>query len=215
LVVLFFIFGVALGPIGPGNKYARQSAWLQNAHTIGLCMFAYAQDHDQLYPDGNSSTEVFQKLLDGGYVTDPTLFYLAMPGKTKPVPGQKLKPENVSWDVTGGADLSSPDELPLVFMTGYKISYAPGSAAVPLVKPYPPFGLEEPYQKWFDWLLRRPTIRWSESGGIAVHYKNNSSMYKKLETAPNGDGTIPDFIPPDFKPDGKTYRQLTPDGVLP
>jgi hypothetical protein len=28
------------------------------------------------------------------------------------------------------------------------------------------------------------------------------------------DGTIPNIVPLDFKPDGKTYRQLTPDGVL-
>jgi hypothetical protein len=30
----------------------------------------------------------------------------------------------------------------------------------------------------------------------------------------NPDNTIPNVVPPDFKPDGKTYRQLTPDGVL-
>jgi len=29
------------------------------------------------------------------------------------------------------------------------------------------------------------------------------------------DASIPNFISPDFKPDGKTYRQLTPDGALP
>jgi hypothetical protein len=188
---------------------------MQYARTIGLSMFAYANDNNGAYPDGNSSTEVFQKLMDGGYVTDPTLFYLAMPGKIKPVPGQKLKPENVSWDVTGGADMSSPDELPLVFMTGYKISYTPGSAAVPLVKPYPPFGLEEPYQNWFDWLLRRPTIHWSAFGGIAVHYKSNTAKFMIFGPTANPNGTIPNFISPDFKPDGKTYRQLTPDGPLP
>jgi hypothetical protein len=29
------------------------------------------------------------------------------------------------------------------------------------------------------------------------------------------DGSIPNFIPADFDPKGKTYRQLTPDGELP
>jgi len=32
---------------------------------------------------------------------------------------------------------------------------------------------------------------------------------------PFPDGTIPNFIPADFDPKGKVYRQLTPDGELP
>ena len=180
-------------------------------------MFQYANDNNQKYPDGNSSTEVFKKLVDQSYITDPTIFYLAMPGKTKPVLGQKLKPENVSWDVTGGSpDASSSDGLPIVFITGYKITYAPGAAAIPLVKPYPRFGYEDRDRTWYDWLTGRPTIHYFHEGGIAVTYKSNSAMYRRLETpGPNGNGSIPNFIPPDFKPDGKIYRQLTPDGPLP
>jgi hypothetical protein len=53
------------------------------------------------------------------------------------------------------------------------------------------------------------------TSGIAVSYKGNNAMFMKLNTTPNSNSTIPNFIPPDFKPDGKTYRQLTPDGPLP
>jgi len=115
-----------------------------------------------------------------------------MEGKTKPV-SLRLKPENVCFDVTSPVDSSSPDGLPIVFSTGYKVNYVPGGAAVPLVKP--------------------------EYQGIAVCYKSNSASFLLLPfqpaTAENPDGSIPNFVPADFDPQGKTYRQLTPDGVLP
>ena len=85
-------------------------------------MVSYAADHDGKFPDGNTSTEVFQKLIDENYGNDPTIFYIPLPGKTKPLAGQKLKPENVCWDVTSGLDQNSPDELPVIFMTGYLVS---------------------------------------------------------------------------------------------
>lgn len=201
-------------PLPHGTYKLPQNACVQTERVLVLAMFQYANDNDGKYPDGKSSTEVFQKLLDGGYVTDPALFYVPMKGKKKGAAGQKLKPENVSWDVTGGVDAFSSDQIPIVFLTGYKVSYVPGGGAVPLSKPFPRFGLENPdpnfTERLFGW-----TIHYSDSGGIAVAYKNKSCMFKKLEIAPDGTGSIPRFIPPDFKPDGNTYRQLTPDGPLP
>ena len=177
-------------------------------------MFAYANDNDGNYPDGKSSTEVFQKLLDGQYCSDPNISYISLPGKTKAIPGQKLKPENVSWDVTSPLNQNSPNELPVVFMTGYKVKYVSGGAAIPLVKPYPPFWT----RTWLGWWQGEPNPPRNFEAldpGIAVCYKSNSAKYIKLETAPNGEGAIPNFISPEFKPDGMPYRQLTPDGVLP
>ena len=174
-------------------------------------MFAYSNDNNQQYPDGQSSTEVFQKLLDGNYVTDPAVFYVPLPGKIKAVAGQKLKPENVCYDVTSGVDANSPDELPLVFMTGYKVNYVPGGAAVPLVKPYPPFWT----RTWQGWWRGEPEPDPNLRPGIAVTYKSNNAVFMKLVTSANSDGSIPNFVSTKFKPDGKTYRQLTPDGPLP
>jgi hypothetical protein len=216
LVILLILFCVAIGPIQPGGiRQAAESGAMQTTRTVALAMFAYSNDHGQNYPDGNSSTEVFQKLMDGGYITDLNIFYLPMDGKIAPVSGQKLKPENISFDVTGGVDAGSPDELPVVFMTGYKVVYASGAAAVPLVKPYPRFGWVNPDQDFFDWLINRHEILYSHEGGLPLAYKSNSAMFKRLETSGPSAGTIPNFVSPDFKPGGKTYRQLTPEGPLP
>lgn len=187
LGILFILFRIALGPMLPGGiARAQENAALQSAHAIALALYSYTNDNNQNYPDGNSSTEVFQKLLDEKYVNDPAVFYFPLSGKTKPIPGQRLKPENVCWDVTSGVDSNSPNKLPVVFMTGYKVTYAPGGTAVALVKSGPL--------------------------GIAVFYKDNGAMFT---TTAHSDGSIPNFTPPNFKPDGKTYRQLTPDGPLP
>jgi type II secretory pathway pseudopilin PulG len=196
--ILLILAGVALGPMPGGIKKAPQSSSVQSAHALGLAMYSYANDNSQVYPDGKSSTEVCQQLMDGGYVTDPSIFYIPAPGKTKAAPGQKkLKPENVCWDVTaassGGLSSTEHTELPLLFVTGYRVSYTPGGAAIPLTKSQ-------------DSLM---------GDGAAVFYVNNSARWMNRVPAPDGTSSIPNFVPPDYKPDGKTYRQLTPDGVLP
>jgi len=196
MLAVIVILGVALGPITCGIKSAQQSSALQTAHAIGLALYSYANDHGGRYPDGKTSTEVFQQLLDQGYVNDPTLFfasYMRVAGKVPPT-GKVLKPENVSWDVTGGVDASDPDELPLLFLTGYKVTYAAGAAAVLAAPP--------PKRTWAQWWDDVPA--WEPF--MAVFYTN---MYAGKVFAAK-DGTIPNFIPADFDPKGKTYRQLTP-----
>jgi hypothetical protein len=181
-----------------GIEHAWGSAAMQQSHAIDLAMFSYANDNNQKYPDGKSSTEVFQKLMDGGYITDASIFYLPLTGKAKWT-GHKLKPENVGFDVTSGLEGTSPNQLPVVYMTGFKVSYTPGGAAVPIPRTYSLFG----------------NIPAPLDSGIAVTYKSNSAMFKDLSQAPNGSASIPNFVSPDFKPDGKTYRQLTPQGQIP
>src|ERR1700722_12787274 len=68
-----------------GIPQAKRDAMMQQCRQIGLMMISYAMDNaanNNAYPDGKSSTEVFQKLLDSGYCTDPSIFYLSLPGKT-------------------------------------------------------------------------------------------------------------------------------------
>ena len=212
VAILFILFVVPLGPMsGGGIRKARQSAGMQTAHAIGLALYSYASDNDQKYPDGASSTEVFQKLMDGGYVTDPEVFYIPMPGKTKPVAGAKLKPENISWDVTAPVELSAASKnLPVLFMTGYHIDYHPGGAATPIIKPFPRYWLDDSAQSWFTAMLG-DSYRYRPSQGLAVFYDNNSAAFHPVDA---GGYVISNFVPLDFTPDGKTYRQLTPDGVL-
>ena len=179
---------------------------ISKARDLGLSLFAYAQDHDGKYPEGKTSTEIFQKLLDGGYLANsdsgngaPDLLYYPIPGKVKAAPGTKiLKPENVCWDVTCCMDAQSPDELPMIVLTGYKVTYQAGASAIAL--PHPP-------RSWLDWWQGKdyPTKF------LVANYKSNSTRHFKASP----DGTIPNFIPTDFDPEGKTYRQLTPDGELP
>jgi len=150
-------------------------------------MFQYSKEHGGLYPTGKSSTEVFQKLIDGGYASDPSIFWdpvLDSPGKSKPT-SNILKPENVSWDVTVPVDSHSPDSLPVVFSTGYRVMYVSDGSAIP---------------------------RTAGNVGIEICYKNMSNIFVQDDRRP--DGIVHDAVPNDFKSDGKTYQQLTPDGLL-
>ena len=189
--ICLYIVGFFLGPINPGVHKARESASVQTAHLLGLCLYSYANDHQGLYPDGTSSTEVFQQLLDGGYVTDPAVFYVEMDGKTRASTGHKLKPENVCWDVTGGVSVKDDGQLPLVYLTGFRVTFAPGGGITPL-EPFPPY------------------VHFKKNDGLAVFYVNNSAAWLWGGDSPQ----MQHIFPPDFNAHGKTYRQLTPDGVL-
>jgi hypothetical protein len=213
LGIVALLLGVSLGPIyiGPLPNYA--SSWKQEAHIIVTVMYAYAEDHDQLYPTGDSSTQVFQELMDGGYITDPNVFYIPLPGKTPPVAGKKLKPENVSWDVTSGVDTDSPDGIPVVFMTGYRVTYEPGATARASIKPYPRYDQISWELKWRYRALTPD--QYTPPLGIAVAYKDDHAQFLPLDLKAHPDGSIPNFIPPEVKPDHKPYRQLTPNGAFP
>ena len=141
----------------------------------------YATDHGGVYPDGKTSTEVFQKLIDEKYIFDPTVFYFPMKGKTKPTTSQ-LTADNVCFDLTGGATTKSSKFLPIIFTTGYNITYAAGKAA------------------------DGDTVGNDDSKGIAVTYLSGSSAFQ----ARAGQGSAPNFIDPGFDPAGQTYRQLKP-----
>jgi hypothetical protein len=191
-------------------KGGNETASMQACRTIALAMFQYANDNGGKYPDGNSSTEVFQKLIDGNYVDNPTLFYTPFDGKTKGRKGERLKPENVCFDVTGAAGLHSPDGLPLVFLTGFRVDYRPGGKAVSLMAPYPVYERRTWWHFW-HWWHRVPG---SSFDYLAVAYVSNNAYAKMLEIPTSGNGFVRDFVSPSFDAKGNTYRQLAPDGVL-
>jgi hypothetical protein len=188
LFVLSCLAGIALGPINAGIKIAKENASMQTSRAIGLAMYQYAADHNGAYPDGKTSTEVFQKLLDGKYISDAGLFYLAMPGKTKAA-SSTLTAENVSYDVTSGVTASSSDAVPVVFCTGYTFTYAAGASAARDPASSTPFP--------------GPGKRFT---GLAVTYKNNNARFIQADD----DGTVPYFIPAGFDAGTATYRQLKP-----
>jgi hypothetical protein len=191
-IILTVCAAFFLGPLISDGINSHDSETMQMAHAIGISLFSYANDHNGHFPEGKTSTEVFQQLIDGKYVNKPTLFFVEMPGKAKPQSDQ-LKPENVCWDVTCCVDSTASDGLPLVFLTGYKVTYEPGSKA---------FLVHDSPKTWTQW--------WKGSGYtgnyMAVSYKSILSR----SIRPDADGSIPNFVPTDFDPKGKTYRQLTP-----
>jgi hypothetical protein len=209
LLVLFFGW-IAFPLITNRMIKDTESGTMQASRTIALALFQYANDHDGRYPDGNSSTEVFQKLIDGNYITDPGVFYVPLAGKVKARAGDRLKPENVSFDITGGADANAPDGLPLVFLTGYKVDYRPGGKAVSLTAPYT--GYQSVPRTWSEWWHDVPVQPYEPV--MCVTYKSNTAFGKRLELVQGGYGYARNFVPADFDAKGKTYRQLTPDGVL-
>lgn len=195
---------------GPMNQQPHMvtQGWVMQARGLGMALWSYSHvENKDVYPDGASSTEVFQKLLDAGYVSDPGYFYVPMPGKVKAAPNQRtLKPENVCFDVTGGVGEKDSGQVPVVFLTGFRVTYAPGAAARPLNGGFPTYETKQRllFFSWGD--------SWQDEGnmpGVAVFYKGNEMKWLRAQ-----DGAIPDFIPASFDAHGKTYRQLTPDGVL-
>jgi len=196
------------GMLMPMDTQGRQ--W---AKVIGIAMTQYADDHGGKYPAGESSTEVFQKLLDGRYLTDSYYFWLPLQGKVRGIRGQKLKPENVCFDVTCCVSRDDPENLPIVFTTGCKVTYTPGSAAIPLVKPFPQY--VQPHVTWGQWLgiEAKRTYDFTREQGMCVYYKNKHATCLPLTSSVNSDVSISDFVPLDFDSKGKSYRQLTPDGT--
>lgn len=211
-IVLLLLLIAFVGSIVPGIPPRR--AWgaieSQNVLLIIKSMLSYARDHQGNFPSGKSSTEVFQKLLDGGYAdymeNRPSVFYFPGKGKIPGVNGQPLKPENVCFDVTCPLDGSVPDDLPLVFSTGFKVSYEPGASAKRLV----PLEFRVPGFELF-----RPDPGPSHNC-VVIGYK--LPQVKRIfvtDDATNPNGSAQGFIPANFNAQGKIYQQLTPDGLLP
>jgi hypothetical protein len=180
ILVLPILAGIALGPIHNALIKAHGAGAAQLARAISLAMTAYANDHSGAYPEGKTSTEVFQQLIDGHYIPDPTIFYVPMAGKTKAT-STTLSPENVCFDVTSGVSSGSSNKIPLVFSTGYTLTYTAGGSATPVSS--------------VDDLLP----------GIAVAYEDTSSAFIQAE-----DGKVDGILPASFDPGTETYLQLTP-----
>jgi hypothetical protein len=215
LVILILLWIILFSGQGRGGCRVPESAAMQATRTVALAMFQYSVDH-KAYLDGKSSTEVFQKLLDGKYISDPAIFYFPMPGKTKAPPGSRLQPKNVSYDVTSGIQINSPDSLPIVFLTGFQIDYRRGGAAISLTRPFPSF--QSLPSTWLQSLAGTPREPISD---LPVAYKNNNAYCRSsyhtdqpTQYTPDGYGIVPNVTPPDFDANGQIYRQLTPEGML-
>jgi len=169
---------------------AQETSAMQTAYTIQVAMVQYARDHGGKYPEGKSSTEVFQKLIDGRYLNNPEIYFLDLPGKMKAdTKATRLSPENVGYDVTVSITDITPESVPSVFATGYRIEYKPGGRAIPLG------------------LTRSDACQ----DGLPVAYANDNAYFKETSD-PNG--VVTNLIPATANLGPGPYTQLTPDGPL-
>jgi hypothetical protein len=163
------------------EKVQEDAAILQS-HMIAHALYRYSLDHNGEYPEGETSTEVFQKLLDEKYISPPGIFFIPLPGKTRLIAGQ-LTSENVCFDVTSGIKADSSPFVPVVYLTGYTVNYTADAGAKA------------------DTIAQFPFLQ-----GIAVVYKNNHEVFLKADS----EGAVLHFIPADFTSGTSNYRQLKP-----
>ncbi|MEM1060033.1 MAG: hypothetical protein AAGK14_12355 [Verrucomicrobiota bacterium] len=150
LAVLTLFLGLfsAYFNTGGHKPMTGQEGWrLEQLRAVGAAMQAYAADHGGRFPAGENSTEVFNELIATGYLEDHRMAMRGGKGHkslldvvgggedeepTDPAT-TRLQSAEVAWDVTAvGASESAHPDLPLVFSTGHKVSYAPGSVPVPV-----------------------------------------------------------------------------------
>jgi hypothetical protein len=111
------------------NFYEPQrevSMMIGHANRIYWALSDYAKKNNGSYPNGESSTEVFQKLIDDGDIRGDEVFF-DLPGKSVAT-SPRLNSSNVCYDFTKGANANSPGWLPIVYPTGYSIDFAKGQA---------------------------------------------------------------------------------------
>jgi prepilin-type N-terminal cleavage/methylation domain-containing protein len=177
--IIAILAGVALGPITRALKTAKQNAGMQTTRTLALAEFQYANDNSQNYPDkGNTgngggaqtASSVANCLMNGGYVSDPGIFYISGSSETKfsgTLPSPIVIPNsNISFDFAGnstgtGVNPNAPDQLPLVWssnvtvVTSVLATAVSGTSTTVTVGSTTPFG----------------------TSGMAVCYKSNSASF--------------------------------------
>ncbi len=205
--IIAILAGVALGPITSGIKTAQHNAAMQGSRSLALLCFQYSIDNSGNYPAAttsgvptNKSEGIAQELLQGKYTNDPTIFFLAAPGKTKYIGGgggglyNDFGAANISWNffcVNSGGTItgvtsSASDLLPLIWCSGNNPITPPttGGTATDLT-----LTAQNAFSK----------------DGVAVTYKSNSAQFMRADST----GTVKAFIPAAYN-DPLTYQEIIP-----
>jgi prepilin-type N-terminal cleavage/methylation domain-containing protein len=139
--IIAILAGVALGPITRAMKSAKQSAGMQTARTLALSEFQYANDNNSSYPDsgntgadngGVSASSVANCLINGGYISDPSIFFISGSTLESKYTGSMTLPVNIpatsiSFDFCGstngnGVNPNTPDQIPLVWSSNLNVT---------------------------------------------------------------------------------------------
>jgi len=199
--IIAILAGVALGPITRGIKQAQESGSMQVTRQVGLAEFSYSNDYNQTYPFAATSEALASTLLNGGYVTDPSVFYIAStPSSSKPsglTAPYTLAKANVNFDfmcgsAAGASGLTSTaaDGTPLVELTGGTYTMkTTGPITCTLNSTLTAFGTD----------------------GLAVDYKSNSAKFLKAVITGATSATIANFVDTSYNdPSGGSYALVTP-----
>ncbi len=207
--IIAILAGVALGPITRGIKQAQESTAVQVAHQMGALEFAYSNDYSQTYPYGGQSEVIANLLLNGGYVNNPNIFYVAgtqgnakYSGATAPY---NLAAANCNWDYwvngTGGLSSTANDLTPLAQTetgTGAGITGLPTATGSGIA------------------LTINPAVAAFGADGIAVYYKGNNAAFIKCTltgaaTATNVPASGVPYVGPQYAdPAGASYQSVVP-----
>jgi len=139
------LYSAMLHTGGHKPSTGRESWKLENLKALGDAMRAYAAEHGGRYPEGVTSTEVFNVLIAEGYLEDHRValdggidksnLFAVVAGtgeedETNPET-TRLKGPGVAWDATAGLDADTPADVPLLYTTGFDVTYAPGRRPIP------------------------------------------------------------------------------------
>jgi prepilin-type N-terminal cleavage/methylation domain-containing protein len=209
IAIIALLAGVAMGPITGALKTAKDNAGMQTTHALYLADFQYSIDNSTSqgsFADAADAGGIAQALINGGYITDPSIFYLSGSSATKfsgANAATSIQASNVSWDFYGvngtgggggsagstsssfnGISTSDPDQLPLIWATGNKVNLptSPGEYGTAIVNGNGknPFGTD----------------------GIAVAYKSGSSSFRKVTQLSSL--TISNFVDNSYTPPTNT-----------
>jgi len=144
IVIIGILAGLAIPAVQRGLIAARQMRDVNNAKQIALALILDANDHAGTLRTGmrrdeetgapGTAREVFQGLLNDGYIDDPTV----MLGEgAKAARTYQITDENIGFHYVAGLSTSSPSRLPLVFTKGVGVDpaglledeFSPGSSA--------------------------------------------------------------------------------------
>jgi hypothetical protein len=196
IAIIALLAGVAVGPITGAMKTAKDNAGMQTTHALYVADFQYSIDSStSSFADGTDAGVIARALLNGGYITDPTIFYIGGGATTKytgSTAATSMTAANVSWDFLGsspsgagagtynGLSTSDPDQLPLVWSTGNTITI-PQTAGT--------YGTAQ---------LNAPGKNPYGTDGIPVAYKSGASKFAKVTNITTQ--TISQFIDNSYTP---------------
>lgn len=199
--IIAILAGLALPALNSAKEQARRTQGINGTKQIGTIMALFANDHDGIYPDDNTSTLIATDLVTLKYLSSYDIFYLPASGKSKYASGGAPVAANICYDImgisggsataatpTGPAD-SASDLLPLVYSSGNGVvDIGAQSSALTNPQTIPLAGTSV-----------------FKQAGFVVFYKGGNAKWVPV----NSDGTDANLVPVGYQ-DAGSYTSKVP-----